>query len=187
MTLKNTTTKAIALALATSFAATTALPVTAAEAGHKKHWKNHHKVHKHHKKHKRHHHRHNGDALAAGLLGFAIGAIIVDQATRPRTVYVQPDPVYVAPQPVYREPYIQRRPLNDVYETPRYDDSYDDGYDNYDDGGPKVIRYEDEVAVTYEPWTPEWARWCDNRFKTFNINTGTYRGYDGKDHFCVVK
>jgi hypothetical protein len=194
MTLKISATKAIALTLATSFALTSALPVSTASAHPRNYAHNHggHKVIKHHKKHKvvRHHrkykHRNNGgDALAAGILGFAIGAIIADHATRPRTVYVQPETVYVAPQPVYREPYVQRRPLNDPYATPRYSDrSYDD--DRYDDG-PRVIRYEDEVSTTYEPWTPQWARWCDNNYRSFNINTGTFRGYDGKDHFCVVK
>jgi len=185
MTLKNTATKGIVLAIATSFAATAVMPVTAAEAGGKKHWKKHHQVHKHHnKKHySKHRNNHNGDALAAGVLGFALGAIIVDQVTRPRTIYVQPDPVYIAPQPVYREPYVHRRPLNDVYTTPQYDD----GYGSYDDDGPRVIRYDDGISASYEPWSPEWARWCDNRFRSFNVNTGTYRGYDGKDHFCVVK
>ncbi len=114
----------------------------------------------------------------------AIGAIIANQVTRPRVTYVQPrpiyvapqpvyvapQPVYVAPQPVYREPYVERRPLNQGYSS-----------------GPQVIRYEDEVSASYEPWTPEWADWCDNKYRSFNPSTGTFRGYDGRDHFCVVK
>nr|WP_255561389.1 BA14K family protein [Pseudohoeflea sp. DP4N28-3] len=38
----------------------------------------------------------------------------------------------------------------------------------------------------YEPWSPSWYRYCDNKYRSFNPNTGTYRGYDGRDHFCVV-
>lgn len=174
LSLKTISTKAIALTLATSFAATTALPVATAEAGHKKHWKKHHHVHVH--KHKKRKHRNNGDALAAGVIGFAIGAIIADQASRnrqPDVIYVKPRP---QPQPIYTQPYVERRQLGNVY-------SGGSAYDH----GPNVIRYEDEVSASYEPWTPAWAEWCDNRYRSFNINTGTFRGYDGKDHFCVVK
>ena len=49
--------------------------------------------------------------------------------------------------------------------------------------GPRVITYDS----TLEPWTPEWYRWCDARYNTFNPQTGTFHGYDGRDHFCVPK
>ncbi|TCD15318.1 BA14K family protein [Oricola cellulosilytica] len=49
--------------------------------------------------------------------------------------------------------------------------------------GPKVITY----AGSLEPWTAGWYEWCDNRYRSFNPQTGTYRGYDGRDHFCVPK
>lgn len=172
--LKRAAGKCLAVAIAASFMVTTAMPVVEAEAGHRKHWKQQQQHHKHYKRKKR---SSSSDALAAGIIGFAIGAIIADQASRPRTVYVQPEPVYVPPQPVYRQSlpvYSQPQP---VYQEPvvnRYDE-------------PRVIRYEDELAATYEPWTPEWARWCDNRYRSFNPSTGTFRGYDGLDHFCVVK
>lgn len=48
-------------------------------------------------------------------------------------------------------------------------------------GGPKVITY----GSTLEPWTRGWYEWCDDRYRSFNPETGTYRGYDGRDHFCV--
>lgn len=50
-------------------------------------------------------------------------------------------------------------------------------------GGPKVITY----GSTLEPWTRGWYEWCDDRYRSFNAETGTYRGYDGRDHFCVPK
>jgi len=36
------------------------------------------------------------------------------------------------------------------------------------------------------PWSPGWYRYCDKKYRSFNASTGTYRGYDGRDHFCVV-
>ena len=48
-------------------------------------------------------------------------------------------------------------------------------------GGPKVITY----GSSLEPWTRGWYEWCDNRYRSFNPETGTYRGYDNRDHFCV--
>ena len=53
----------------------------------------------------RHRHRghgHHGDAVAAGILGFAAGAILSGAFARPRYYdYYEPAPVYAAP-PVYR-------------------------------------------------------------------------------------
>ncbi|MGJ8571328.1 MAG: BA14K family protein [Hoeflea sp.] len=38
----------------------------------------------------------------------------------------------------------------------------------------------------YEPWSRSWFQYCSNRFRSFDASTGTYRGYDGRDHFCVA-
>ena len=48
---------------------------------------------------------------------------------------------------------------------------------------PDVITYES----TLEPWSPGWFRWCDARYRSFDPERGTYRGYDGRDHFCVPR
>lgn len=48
---------------------------------------------------------------------------------------------------------------------------------------PNVITYESAL----EPWSPGWYRWCDARYRSFNPETGTFRGYDGRDHFCVPR
>lgn len=39
----------------------------------------------------------------------------------------------------------------------------------------------------YAPWSPSWYQYCQNRYRSFNPTTGTFRGYDGRDHFCVVR
>ena len=50
--------------------------------------------------------------------------------------------------------------------------------------GPKVITLD---QGSLEPWTASWYRYCDARYRSFNPNTGTFRGYDGQDHFCVAR
>ncbi|HMF66086.1 MAG TPA: BA14K family protein, partial [Phyllobacterium sp.] len=37
-----------------------------------------------------------------------------------------------------------------------------------------------------QPWSPGWYRYCANRYRSFNPETGTFRGYDGRDYFCNV-
>lgn len=44
--------------------------------------------------------------------------------------------------------------------------------------------------VTYhraEPWSAEWYRACSIRFRSFDPRSGTYLGYDGHRHFCVIR
>ncbi|QBK31556.1 BA14K family protein [Roseitalea porphyridii] len=48
---------------------------------------------------------------------------------------------------------------------------------------PGVITYESAL----EPWSPGWYRWCEANYRSFDRDRGTYRGYDGQDHFCVPK
>ena len=130
-----------------------------------------------------HHHRgaHIGNkAFAAGALGLAAGVIIGNALSeprpvyRPRRVYVEPDVVYEGPVETYREP-------------PVRDDLYADE-DGYFPDRPDVGRERERVAErgTYEPWSRQWRNWCSDRYKSFNPSTGTYRGYDGRDHFCTA-
>ncbi|EJN04360.1 BA14K family protein [Phyllobacterium sp. YR531] len=35
-----------------------------------------------------------------------------------------------------------------------------------------------------QPWTRDWYRYCADRYRSFNPETGTFRGYDGRDYFC---
>ena len=97
-------------------------------------------------------------AIIAGVAGLAIGAIIAGSQSKPQEVYVQPKP--------------RVRPL------PR--NTFPDAPTNYQ---PRVITYEG----AFEPWTQNWANWCSNRYRSFNISTGTYTGYDGVKRFCEVK
>jgi len=177
--------KTTAIALSAAMLATTALPVTTASAHERRVVHNHYygapgKTVRKHRKHVRHNHRrakrkivrhHNydrrkrdrGDLIAAGIVGVAVGAIIAGSAAKQRN------------QPNYSSSYDARRvPLN----------NYNGGY--VAPRGTDVVRY-NAPTVSYEPWTADWYRWCDARYRSFNPDRGTYRGYDGQDHFCVVK
>jgi hypothetical protein len=58
-----------------------------------------------------------------------------------------------------------------------------DAFPDAPTGRPRVVT----VDNAYEPWTEGWADWCSNRYRSFNIRTGTYTGYDGVKRFCQVK
>lgn len=103
----------------------------------------------------RHRHHHRGDALAAGIFGFAAGALItgaLSQPRYPRNYYYQQAPAYYAPPPVVYRPAYQPAPVY-YYAAP-------------------------------QPWTPEWYAYCDARYRSFNPGTGYFLGFDGQYHFC---
>jgi hypothetical protein len=109
-----------------------------------------------------------GDLIAAGVIGLALGAIIASETNKNKrpahNSYHRP-----APQPTYQ----YDRYGNPVSQAPK----------QYDQ--PEVITYQGSASL--EPWTPGWREWCSNRYRSFNAQTGTFRGYDGLDHFCVPK
>jgi len=174
-----TISKAIALTLSTALISTSIIPVTAAHAHDKRKWHKHghHKVVRNHRSHR----SSKGDKIAAGIIGFAIGAIIASEASKKRRPSYQP--TYSQPRPIYREPvYTERRYVEPTYNS-RVERRPIDDYDQ-----PRVITYNDEVVnYSTEPWSKGWANYCRSKYRSFNINTGTFRGYDGRDHFCVVK
>jgi hypothetical protein len=127
----------------------------------------------------RRHHHHRGDALAAGVFGLAAGAIIggaLASDPEPETVYVEPEPEYIerAPRRVYVEPDV----VEDEYVAPRRNQEYYPGR-------PARSQVNASYGGTLEPWTARWRAYCADRYQSFNARTGTYRGYDGQDHFCT--
>lgn len=199
--------KLTSVILVTTFVASTALPVSTAQAhdrhnaskhyGHsvalnKRSHRQFHKTYgrgKHgqanyrqqqaqihaHNAHRSNKRRKNRELIAAGIIGLAVGAIIASEASKNRN----PQPTYQ-----YSDPYNGSHSHNGHYTPLReYNETYPptNGYDN----GPNVITYNDDYSL--EPWTPGWQAWCTDRYRSFNARTGTYRGYDGLDHFCVPK
>lgn len=97
-----------------------------------------------------------GELLAAGILGLAIGAIIVGAANNGQPV--------VEPRP---------RPHWDAFpDAPRHE--------------PRVISYDDGYGYTPEPWSRDWFEACDARYRTFDPRTGTYVAKGGKRRFCTL-
>jgi hypothetical protein len=107
------------------------------------------------------HYRHSGDGdlAVAGLLGLAAGALVIGLAAQP----TYREPIYVNPRPRPQRPYA---------------DPYGSGRD--------VVYLDDGYAAALEPWSPEWYDYCADRYRSFDERTGTFRGYDGQDHFCVA-
>ena len=108
--------------------------------------------------HRYRHHRSNSDAVAAGVIGLAAGAIVgglLSDSRRNDRVYIDP------PRRAYRDyyPVEERR-----YYRPRVQPTY----------------YRDAM----EPWSREWYRYCSTRYRSFDARSGTFMGYDGRRHFC---
>lgn len=133
--------------LSVAVAATT-LAAIPAEAGDR--WREH-RIHRSHDS--------DGDVVAAGIVGLALGALAVGAIAASREEH--------AGNPL-RHP--RPRPDRDfvVDDGPAY--VADDGYDDY---GP-----------SFEPWSRSWYRYCQQRYRTFDPESGTYVGYDGREHFC---
>ncbi|MDH6266952.1 hypothetical protein M2360_002349 [Rhizobium sp. SG_E_25_P2] len=129
-------------------------------------------------------HHHHGDAIAAGVIGLAAGAIIggalasdpePEVIYRPRRVYVEPEPVYVEPAP--RRVYVEPDMADEDYAAPGQDDDYYPAR--------PARRQINASTGALEPWTARWRAYCADRYQSFNARTGTYKGYDGQDHFCT--
>ena len=105
---------------------------------------------------------HHDDAWAAGAVGLVTGALIGTAiATPPRyygeRVYVDPEPEYYEPAPVYRPRPVYRPVYRPVVES-----------------------------YGVEPWTQSWYRYCSQRYRSFDPDSGTFVGYDGRRHFCTA-
>jgi hypothetical protein len=109
--------------------------------------------------------RDNGGAIvAAGALGLAAGARLGSANRQADVIYRYDEPRYRYDEPRYVRPRpVYERPVR-VYEQPRY-----------------VERYS-----SFEPWTRDWYRYCSDRYRSFDPQSGTFMGYDGVRHFCVA-
>ena len=110
--------------------------------------------------HHHHHHHDHGDAVAAGVVGLAAGALIGSALSQPS----QPQVIYQAPPP----------PPAYYPAAPRY----------YAPARPYYPPAPAAYKPIYQPWTPGWRAYCSHKYRSFNPRTGTYRGVDGLNHFC---
>lgn len=59
--------------------------------------------------------------------------------------------------------------------------------DYYPEPEPRVIyRRQPVYTPSYEPWTQSWYDYCSQRYRSFNPRSGTFIGYDGREHFCTA-
>lgn len=105
------------------------------------------------------HRNHAGEAVAAGVIGLAAGAVLGSALTAPQA---PPPPVYYAPPPVRYAP-----PPPRVYYAPP---------------PPPPVYY--APVRSYAPWTPEWAAYCARKYRSFDPRSGTYITYRGEERFC---
>ena len=113
----------------------------------------------------RRHHR--GDDVAIGAAGLAAGVLLgTALASRPRYV-----------EPAYEDPYYDEEPVR-VYRERRVIIKEDPGY--YPPPPRRVVQR------SLRPWSQAWVEYCSNRYRSFNYRTGTYVGYDGREHFCTA-
>jgi hypothetical protein len=126
----------------------------------------------------------------------------------PQAIYEQPAyaaPVYAPPPAYYGGPAYDapayapgRRPLAEIepgYAEPEYAEPglAEPGYPQPGyPKGPKVLTYDETVTgpgpvAGAQAWTPEWQAYCASKFRSFDPSTGTYLGYDGQRHFCVMR
>lgn len=107
-------------------------------------------------RHHRHHGGGGGDAVAAGVAGLAVGALLGSALSEPRSsrTYIDDYPVYDEPAPVYRRSRV-------IVTEPSY-----------------VVR------APLRPWSRAWMNYCSQRYRSFDPGTGTYVGMDGEEHFC---
>lgn len=121
-----------------------------------------------------HYNNDNDDLVVAGILGLAVGALAAGAAVGGP----YGGPYYGGPAIVDGYPaYPAYRPV------PRYN-----GYNGYYRNG--YYGYAARPAYRYaslKPWTPEWYRYCESRYRSFRPGTGTFTGYDGRQHFCNAR
>ncbi|KEC54657.1 BA14K family protein [Bartonella koehlerae] len=117
------------------------------------------KITTHRNVYERHVTRNNsGDALASGIIGFAAGTILGNVLKKPE----QPEVIY------------QTVPQNQIV---------------YQEVPQNQVIYEVQ-STTYQPVqqprTADWLQYCKKKYRSFNPKTGTFRGYDGLEHFCYA-
>jgi len=44
--------------------------------------------------------------------------------------------------------------------------------------------YDQHGDYSPEPWTPEWYAYCEDKYRSFDSNTGYYLAYSGNYRFC---
>jgi hypothetical protein len=49
---------------------------------------------------------------------------------------------------------------------------------------PPVVYEVAPVRYAPAPWTPDWYAYCARRYRTFDAESGTFIGHDGRPYLC---
>lgn len=141
--------------------------------------------------------------IALGIAGLAAGALIIGSlATRddnrgpngdrgrligrvgPNGELIPLTPDYGATAPDLSGPQALPRVNGQPYPDPVFPDA-----NSYPaaPSTPGIVEGRANLDGTLEPWSRAWLDACKSRYRSFNPETGTFRGYDGLDHFCRPK
>ena len=139
--------RTLVLSVSTGAVVLAAMPM--AEAGHRD---------------RRHHversHDRVGEAIGVGIIGLALGAIIVGIASDQATDRSDRD----------HNPYWRPRPSPDRNFFPVAPVTHGTGY-----------------YGSLEPWSPGWYQYCEARYRSFVPSEGTFTTYSGEKRFCVAE
>ena len=118
----------------------------------------------------------DGLAIALGIAGLAAGALIAGSLATERQAEPFSPQVRRAPEPAPRV--LPRYPSKEAFpDAPVAPVPYE------------PTQYQASVPAStgdpHEPWSAAWLEACRARYRSFNASTGTFRGYDGRDHFCT--
>jgi hypothetical protein len=143
--------------------------------------------------------------------------VYIDPPVYRERVYIDPGPVYVEPAPVYGDPYYDGPYYDDPYyeedvyvepvqpyrsrqvsrpapvkgTDPLVTKGIGDEEVYYQPGkGPKVVTLDGEparYAGNITAGSAEWVAWCRSKYRSFDVRTGTYLGFDGVRKACVVR
>jgi hypothetical protein len=97
-------------------------------------------------RHRHRHHHHHGDAAAAGIFGFAAGALLSGAFAQPRYRYYD-EPIYVAPPPVIYQPgpvYYRAQPW-----TPEWYESCDRRYQSFNPNTGYFLGFDGDYHFCY--------------------------------------
>ena len=101
-----------------------------------------------------------GAAIGAGIIGLALGAVIVGAISKGNA------------DPNGGNPYRRPRPSPDRTFFP---------------AAPHGYHADTRHAASFEPWSPGWYDYCAARYRSFSAAEGTFPTYGGKTRFCVAE
>jgi len=113
--------------------------------------------------------------------GVAAGALLLGALAYPNWHGAYAAPVYSGTEPLYAPGTVDYNGVAPMY-APNYSGTaplY--APNNY---GTAPLYGPGYVTTALQAWSPEWQRYCQDRYRTFNPRTGYFIDSTGQPHFC---